>query len=85
MEKDYGSHYVTYTSERVDIIVPELIKVFSGSIRKSSKGFGIADGVFIPDSLLVGIDNHAFVSGKSFPSFDKKKGEWGWTAFQINC
>lgn len=82
MENDYGNHYKVYTCESTDGVESGLIKDFSGSLSMRS-GFGLVRNVYVPESLLKGLADGSSVVGKAFPSFDKKKNKWGWTAFLI--
>ena len=63
----------------------KIIKTFSGSINISGS-FGFVDDVFIESSLfqINGIEDNDLVKGNSIINFNKRKGTWGWKAFEIH-
>lgn len=63
-----------------------LIKEFSGKFYKRANWvFGLVDEVFIPPSVVEenGLNSDDLVCGKAILSFDRKKGQWGFSAFEV--
>jgi hypothetical protein len=64
----------------------ELVQQFSGKLyRRAGWVFGLVDDVFIPPNLVKenGLKSDDLVFGKAVLSFDRKKGRWGFSAFEV--
>jgi len=77
-----------FTIKRVlDKIEIPAIKEFKGNIKiLETSNIGFVDNVFISSQLLShnNISQDIEVKGKAILSFNKKKEEWGWKAYEIN-
>lgn len=64
----------------------DAVRTFEGLLKIIEPlNFGLVDGVYI-DSKLISKSNLSFgeyVNGRAIISFNKKKNEWGWKAFEI--
>lgn len=58
---------------------------FSGTLAVSPKGFGFADDCFVPPALIqqAGLKDGDHVTGEARRTWNKRRGEWGWTAASI--
>lgn len=84
VENDFKNHYKVYTCEPINGVERGLVKEFSGTVSIKQNGFGFVGDVFVPASMLKGVEDGLTLSGKAIPSYDEKKDRWGWAAFYIN-
>lgn len=87
MENDEGDHYKVHTCEPANNGEElGLTKWFSGTLTIKQTGFGFVGDVFVHASLAKEYENGMTVSGVAIPSFDERKGRWGWSALRLkNC
>ena len=83
MENDNGSHYKVYVCEPTDGVKWGLIKEFSGPLAIKQGGYGFVGDIFVHASMINGIENNSVVSGMAIPSYDEKKGRWGWSTLRL--
>ncbi len=83
MENDNGNHYKVYVCESTDGVERGLIREFSGTLSIKQGGYGFVGDIFVKASMINGIENKTFVSGMAIPSYDEKKGKWGWVAYKV--
>ncbi len=83
MENDNGNHHKIYTCMPTDGEKLGLIKSFSGKLSVKMGGYGLVNDVFVPVSITQNYENGAYITGLALPSYDEKKGKWGWKAYQI--
>lgn len=82
--------YSLLTSEKLQSTKGvEAIKKFKGAITiVNSQNFGFVNNEVFVDSNMVqnkNLDHFDIVSGKAILSYNKKKKEWGWKAFEIQA
>ncbi|WP_262031065.1 DUF7017 domain-containing protein [Microvirga sp. Mcv34] len=65
----------------------QVYRQFEGPVRVRN-GLGFTDdNIFVPPDLVAAsnLDDEDVVSGVAIPSFDKKKGNWGWKAIMVTA
>ena len=63
-----------------------VIQSFNGEFKKVvSKNFGFVNDVFVEPRLIekLNLEHGQLIIGKAIMSFNKKKNQWGWKAFEI--
>lgn len=82
---DMGSESQDVVSvENIQVIETQDIRSFKGSLKVSEKGFGFVNGeIFVPPSLVEGVQRSAEVAGTAIMSFDKVKNNYGWKAISL--
>jgi len=83
VENDVKNHYKVYTCEPINGVERGLVKEFSGTVSIKQNGFGFVGDVFVPASMLKGVEDGLTLSGKAIPSYDEKKDRWGWAALRL--
>lgn len=83
MENDNGNHYKVYACEPTDGVEKGLIKEFSGPLAIKQVGYGFVGDIFVHAAMISGFENDSIVSGIAIPSYDEKKGKWGWAAYKV--
>jgi hypothetical protein len=61
-------------------------KEFQGTVKiNEDRNFGFVDDVYLTSGLCSknGLTNGCVVNGNAIKSFDKKKNQWGWKAYEI--
>ncbi len=63
----------------------DIEKVFCDEIEITDRGFGFIDSCFVPEPLISNneIKKYDRVEAKARKSWNVKKGEWSWTAYEI--
>lgn len=83
-----GKMWMVYTIDRVENaerFEDVLIMHFSGAITKTPNGFCFINKVYVPADLIKDYDDKTLIKGIAIPNYNKKKQEWGWKAFRIEC
>lgn len=85
--KGKDDFYKIYSAKTTnDSTKSEAIKQFQGNIRiNPGQKFGFVENIFANPDLITNnkIENNQLVKGKAIFSFNKKKSQWGWKAFEI--
>lgn len=79
--------YRVFTAKKAESHLPtEAIKPFKGILKIiAPKNFGFAEDIFIETKLIQdnNLENGQILKGKAVLSFNKKKNQWGWKAFEL--
>ena len=79
--------YKVLSAEKADPnLTADSKKSFEGEIKINEEGkFGFVDDVFVEPSIVskLNLQNSQNVCGRAILSFNKKKGQWGWKAFDL--
>ena len=83
MTQERKNRYKVHTCKPIDGYGHGLLKRFHGCLSVKNGGYGFADGVFVPAHVAGRLGNGADVAGTAIPSFDAKRGTWGWTMLEV--
>lgn len=86
-DKVHNGYYTTLTIKKEESnIESSAIKEFDGILKIiSPQGFGFVEDIFIESKVIKNkkLEDKQEVKGKAILSYNKKKSEWGWKAFQV--
>lgn len=86
-EKSDGFFQLFTARKADDSISSDAVRSFEESITiRPGNSFGFAGNVFIEPEMIIQhkLACQQTISGKAILSFNKKKNQWGWKAFEIN-
>jgi len=89
LKKDANGSYLVATIKKFDEpdFRKRFVKEFQGNVRKrEDQNFGFVDDVYLTPAICDKnkLINDCSVTGNAIKSFDEKKNQWGWKAYEIN-